>query len=460
MSKQCANASQNLSDMENLKRLIAKYAVPGPRYTSYPTALDFSKDADKGNLKRLALSELPDASLYVHIPFCANLCRFCGCTTTLGRDLKAAEDYLTLVEKELENWRRAGMPRRLLRQIHLGGGTPNFLSPEQIMRLGAIISEYFEIADGCEFSAELDPRTLARAKVQAFAKIGVNRASLGVQDTNPEVQKAVNRIQPPQRNKEAVSWLRESGINNINIDLMYGLPLQTIKSFEKTIEDALELDPARIALFGYAHVPWVKPAQKVLEKCGIPTSEEKADLFILGKRSFEEAGYEFIGLDHFAKPADALIKARKNGTLHRNFQGYSTCAGIDLFAVGLTSISETRTSYRQNFKTMEDYKKAVESGELPIERGIVLDGEDLLRRAVIMDIMCALKVDFNNYGVDFRSKFAEALAKMEDMQKDGLVEMHEGGFSVLPIGRLFLRNIAMLFDGRLSAHKNTFSKTV
>ena len=291
MSKLCASASQNLSDMENLKRLIAKYAVPGPRYTSYPTALDFSKDADKGNLKRLALSELPDASLYVHIPFCANLCRFCGCTTTLGRDLKAAEDYLTLVEKELENWRRAGMPRRLLRQIHFGGGTPNFLSPEQIMRLGAIIREYFEIADACEFSAELDPRTLTLEKVQAFAKIGVNRASLGVQDTNPEVQKAVNRIQPLQRNKEAVSWLRESGINNINIDLMYGLPLQTIKTFEKTIEDALELEPARIALFGYAHVPWVKPAQKVLEKCGIPTSEEKADLFILGKRSFEEAGY-------------------------------------------------------------------------------------------------------------------------------------------------------------------------
>ena len=202
--------------MENLKRLIAKYAVPGPRYTSYPTALDFSKDADKGNLKRLALSELPDASLYVHIPFCANLCRFCGCTTTLGRDLKASEDYLTLVGKELENWRRAGMPRRLLRQIHFGGGTPNFLSTEQIMRLGAIIREYFEIADACEFSAELDPRTLTLEKVQAFAKIGVNRASLGVQDTNPEVQKAVNRIQPPQRNKEAVSWLRESGINNIN----------------------------------------------------------------------------------------------------------------------------------------------------------------------------------------------------------------------------------------------------
>ena len=244
------------------------------------------------------------------------------------------------------------------------------------------------------------------------------------------------------------------------MDLIYGLPLQTRESFKNTLSDALGLKPARIALFGYAHVPWVKPAQKSLEKCGIPTSDEKAELFILGKRTFEEAGYEFIGLDHFAKPGDELIKARENGTLHRNFQGYSTRAGVDLFAVGLTSISETNTSYRQNFKLMEDYKKSVEAGSLPIERGIVLDGEDILRRAVIMDIMCMLRVDYANYGIDFEKKFGGALEKLEGMKSDGLVEIRAGGFSVTPLGRLFLRNIAMLFDGRLGAHKNTFSKTV
>lgn len=446
--------------MENLKSLIAKYAAPGPRYTSYPTALDFSKDADKKNLERLAMPAIPDASLYVHIPFCSNLCRFCGCTTSLGRDNKSADEYLGLVERELSNWREAGMPKRLLRQIHLGGGSPNFLSAEQTARLGEIVRSFFDIADGCEFSAELDPRTLTPEKVEAFAKIGVNRASIGVQDTDEKVQKAINRVQPQSRNFEAVEWLRANGILSINVDLIYGLPLQTRESFKNTLSDALGLKPARIALFGYAHVPWVKPAQKSLEKCGIPTSDEKAELFILGKRTFEEAGYEFIGLDHFAKPGDELIKARENGTLHRNFQGYSTRAGVDLFAVGLTSISETKTSYRQNFKLMEDYKKSVEAGSLPIERGIALDGEDILRRAVIMDIMCMLRVDYANYGIDFEKKFGGALEKLEGMKSDGLVEISAGGFSVTPLGRLFLRNIAMLFDGRLGAHKNTFSKTV
>lgn len=446
--------------MENLKKLIAKYASAGPRYTSYPTALDFSKDADKENLKRLAFSPLPDASLYVHIPFCANLCRFCGCTTSLGRDAKSADDYLDLIEKEFSAWQKCGLPRRLLRQIHFGGGSPNFLLPEQIERLGAIIRKFCDIADGCEFSAELDPRTLTGEKIDAFAKIGINRASLGIQDTNPDVQKAINRIQPFEKDIEAVKLLRGCGIKSVNIDLIYGLPLQTPETFAQTLKNALELNPDRIALFGYAHVPWVKPAQKSLEQWAIPTSDEKACLFLEGKSAFENAGYEFIGLDHFAKPGDKLIEARRNGTLHRNFQGYSTHAGIDLFAVGLTSISETKTSYRQNCKAMPDYQKAVEDGVLPIEKGIVLNSEDILRRAVIMDIMCALKVNYGNYGVDFQKKFAEALEKLKAMEKDGLVELEEEGFRVSPTGRLFLRNIAMLFDGRIAQHKSTFSKTV
>ena len=444
-----------------LKELIAKYASAGPRYTSYPTALDFSPDTDKENLKRLAFSELPDASLYIHIPFCASLCRFCGCTSSIAHDPNIADDYLALLDAELDLWRNAGMERKRLKQIHFGGGTPNFLSPLQINKLGDIIRKFFDIdTSDCEFSAELDPRTLTKEKVKAFAEMGINRASIGVQDTNPEVQKAINRIQPQEKNLEAISWLHESGINAINIDLIYGLPLQTKETFKKTLDDALALNPARIALFGYAHVPWVKPAQKILEANRIPTSDEKADLFLSGKEFFESAGYEFIGLDHFARPTDELIKARQNGTLHRNFQGYSTRGGIDTFAIGLTSISETKTSYRQNHKIMSDYVKSVKAEVLPIERGVILNSEDILRRAIIMDVMCSQKVSFSNYGVDFTTKFEDALNKLENMSADGLVEITSTGFSVTPIGRLFLRNIAMLFDGRISQKQNTYSKTV
>ena len=252
--------------MENLKNLIAKYETSGPRYTSYPTAPHFSVDADKDRLKLLALSGDYPLSLYIHIPFCQSLCWFCGCTSSVCRDIKLADDYLELLKKELDLWRDNGMSKRILKQIHFGGGTPNFLSVEQILRLGELIRKYFTIDSDCEFSVELDPRTLTQEKVEAFVKIGINRASIGIQDTNADVQKAVNRIQPHEKNLESARWLREAGVKELNIDLIYGLPLQTSQTFAKTLNDAMEIEPTRIALFGYAHVPWIKSSQKNLEK--------------------------------------------------------------------------------------------------------------------------------------------------------------------------------------------------
>ncbi len=446
--------------MKNIKDLIAKYETSGPRYTSYPTAPHFSTDAYKCKLESLALSSESALSLYIHIPFCKSLCWFCGCTSSVCKDPSLADSYIDLLQKELELWRDKGLSKRLVKQIHFGGGTPNFLTPEQILRVGSIIRKYFSVSDDCEFSAELDPRTLTKEKVESFVKIGINRASIGIQDTNIEVQKAINRIQNQEQNIAAATWLREMGIEEMNIDLIYGLPLQTVDTFSKTLEDAMSLNPTRVALFGYAHVPWIKPSQKNLEKNPLPSPDEKVDIFVSAKNFFETNCFEYVGLDHFAKPDDALIVARKNGTLHRNFQGYSTRAGLDGFAIGLTSISETKTSYRQNFKLMDDYKNAIDSGILPIERGILLNGDDILRRGIIMDIMCSLKVDYGNYGVDFKNTFASAFPKLEEMAKDGLVELNNSNFSVTDMGRLFLRNIAMLFDGRLASGTQKYSKTI
>ena len=444
--------------MQKLKDLISKYAVAGPRYTSYPTALYFTEDADKARLEELALGDQP-LSLYFHIPFCKTLCYFCGCSSSVCSDVSKIDAYIDLVERELEIWRNGGLSRRKVRQIHFGGGTPNLMTPEQTLRMGEIIRKFFDVSADAEISCEFDPRTLSAEKINAFVSIGLNRASIGIQDTDPQVQKAVNRIQPLQLDIETVAYLRQKGIKSVNCDLIYGLPLQTPQTFAKTLEESMQLDPDRIALFGYAHVPWVKPSQKILEQNRLPNSDEKVELFVMAMKFFEQNGYEYIGLDHFAKPQDSLIAARKNGTLHRNFQGYSTMAGLDTFALGLTSISDTKTSYRQNHKDMRLYAESISRGALPIAKGLVLSADDIVRRGIIMDIMCSLKVNYGNYGVDFKSVFADAMAGLEDFRKDGLVELFDDRFEVSNLGRLFLRNIAMLFDNKLGGGKR-YSKTL
>ena len=442
----------------NIKNLISKYATSGPRYTSYPTALHFSPNADKSKLTQLAIGDLP-ASLYIHIPFCKSLCWFCGCSSSVCSDLKKIDTYISLLERELELWRDFGMSKRPLRQIHFGGGTPNLMTPEQILRVGQIIKKYFIVTPDAEISCEFDPRTLTEQKADAFITIGLNRVSMGIQDTNIDVQKAINRLQPQELNKRFIDYFRSCGIASINTDIIYGLPLQTIHSFSQTLNDLMQLNPDRIALFGYAHVPWVKPSQKILEQHKLPSSDNKVELFITAMNFLKNAGYEYIGLDHFAKPNDTLITARKNGTLHRNFQGYSTLAGLDTFAIGLTSISETKISYRQNHKDMNTYTENLNKGILPIERGIILNADDIVRRAIIMDIMCSLKVVYKNYGVDFKVLFADALSNLKQFQQDNLVEIYDDYFEVTQHGRIFLRNIAMLFDNRLSTSQQ-YSKTV
>ncbi len=444
--------------MQKLKDLISKYAVAGPRYTSYPTALYFTEDADKPRLAELALGDQP-LSLYFHIPFCKTLCHFCGCSSSVCSDVSKIDAYIDLVERELEIWRDRGLTRRKVRQIHFGGGTPNLMTPEQTLRMGEIIRKFFDVAADAEISCEFDPRTLSAEKIDAFVSIGLNRASVGIQDTDAQVQKAVNRIQPLQLDIETLAYLRQKGIKSINCDLIYGLPLQTPQTFSRTLEELMQLAPDRIALFGYAHVPWVKPSQKILEQNRLPNSDEKVELFVMAMKFFEQNGYEYIGLDHFAKPQDSLIAARKNGTLHRNFQGYSTMAGLDTFALGLTSISDTKTSYRQNHKDMRLYAESVSNGVLPISKGLVLSADDIVRRGIIMDIMCSLKVNYGNYGVDFKTVFADAMAGLEDFRKDGLVELFDDRFEVGNLGRLFLRNIAMLFDNKLGGGKR-YSKTL
>ncbi len=441
-----------------IKNLISKYATSGPRYTSYPTAPHFSTDTDKQKLCQLAIGDLP-MSLYIHIPFCKSLCLFCGCSSSVCSDMKKIDDYISLLERELDLWRDLGMTKRKLMQIHFGGGTPNLMTPEQTLRVGELIRKYFDIDSTAEISCEFDPRTLTEQKADAFLKIGLNRVSMGIQDTNPNVQKAVNRIQPQELNQQFIDYFRNKGITSINTDIIYGLPLQTSETFTKTLEDLMRLNPDRIALFSYAHVPWIKPSQKILEKKSLPSSDEKVEMFIMAKQFFEQAGYEYIGLDHFAKPQDSLISARKKGQLHRNFQGYSTLAGLDTFAIGLTSISHTKISYRQNYKDFQTYADAVYNGIIPIERGIILNADDIVRAGIIMDIMCSLKVFYKNYGVDFKTVFADAIKKLEKFQHDGLVEIFDDHFEVTPLGRIFLRNIAMLFDNRLSTTQQ-YSKTV
>ncbi len=444
-----------------LSRLIEKYKSSGPRYTSYPTALSFSENADAALLAASCVNQDSDFSLYVHIPFCQSLCRFCACSTTICKDVKLVDEYLDLLDKELLLWKKSGLKNRKLKQIHFGGGTPNFLSPKQIGLLNKTIERYFEKDSDCEFSVELDPRTLNLEKVEAFAASGVNRVSLGVQDTNEQTQKAIGRIQPHELNLKSVQWLKTCGIDKINVDLIYGLPLQTAETFSQTVSDALEISPDRIALFQYAHVPWVKYSQKSLEKLALPTSAQKVEMFISAMRTFESAGFEYIGLDHFALPQDTLIEARKNKTLQRNFQGYSTHGGLNSLGIGLTSISQTASTYRQNHKEMALYKKCLLEEKLPIAKGIVLNAEDILRRRIIMDIMCNLNITFSDYCPDFAEKFSKGFDILEKMSKDGIINLTPKSLSVTKLGRIFLRSVAMVFDEYFSADdKGKYSKTL
>jgi len=447
------------------QKIIQKYDVPAPRYTSYPTALQFSPDADKAKLIAEVSEWNGPLSLYFHLPFCPSQCWFCACGNVIAADRAVVDPYVDALEREMDMYLPLLKKGRPIEQLHLGGGSPDFFTPAQLMQLCAAIRSRFDSAPDAEFSVELEPRLLTEKHVAVLAGAGFKRASVGIQDCDPAVQKAVHRVQPDELNERAFRWLRAHGFSSINVDLLYGLPLQTPENYARTLDHVIALSPERIAVFNYAHVPWMRPAQKNLLLAGpLPTAEEKLALFMLAVEKLTGAGYVFIGLDHFAKPTDELALAQKNGTLQRNFQGYSTRAGAEMLAFGATSISQTLRSYRQNVHALEAYNAAVNSGAFPLERGVFLSAEDVLRRTVIMRVMCDVSLDFAAVsritGMDFAEHFANEIAGMDDMEADGLLKRHADRIEITPLGRLLVRAIAVRLDQYFKPTEKRHSKAV
>ena len=447
--------------------MIRKYSIPGPRYTSYPPATKFNASLEglEDGITADNRDERQPLSLYFHLPFCQSLCWYCGCHTVITRDHSLSSKYVDDLANEVVLTALRIRRNRQVSQIHFGGGTPTFLAPNDLRRLGRIIKDQFELGPNLEFGVEIDPRTLTDEHVAALAEIGANRASLGVQDTNPKVQLAIHRWQPQTLNQRAMSALRTAGIRSVNVDLIFGLPEQTVSSFATTIDDVLALGPDRLSVFSYAHVPWLKPAQKIFDRNGcLPTAEEKLAMFAMAHCKLKAAGYIDIGLDHFARPGDELAIAQSKGTLHRNFQGYSTAADASLYGFGVSSISSTTRTYRQNFKAMDAWRSALESHKLPIERGLVLNPDDERRRAIIMRIMCSRKLDFaaasSELGVDVTSAFSVEIAGLRDLEDDGIVARTPTGFSVTAKGAPLLRVIAMRFDATFVSLDGQHSQTV
>ncbi len=436
--------------------LVRKYNVPGPRYTSYPPATQFTDrlplDQVVANIRANNTSPR-DLSLYFHLPFCESLCWFCGCTTIITTDQRKSGAYIEALGREMALLRPLLHPGRQVTQLHFGGGTPTFSSPDQLRRLGELIHANFTFTPDVEAGVEVDPRRLTRDHLVALREIGFNRASMGVQDNHPGVQAAVHRLQPLAMTAQAVAWLRETGFTSLNIDLIYGLPHQTVASFAETLDEILELKPDRFAVFSYAHVPWMKPAQKIVQARVLPSPEVKFELLKLTIEKLGEAGYLYIGMDHFAREADELAVAQREGKLQRNFQGYSTRGGADIYAFGMSSISQADGTYWQNLKDLEAYYARVDAGELPYARGYVLSPDDQIRRATIMQIMCNLRANYAamsaRLGINFREYFARELASLDDLEADGLLRRTESGLEVTELGRLLVRIIAMRFDAYL-----------
>lgn len=448
-----------------LLALVEKYNQPGPRYTSYPTALQFTPDVDKSALLSAIGKETGPLSLYVHLPFCESLCWFCGCTTVITLNHSMADEYLDLLEKEVALLEPHLGGTRHAAQVHFGGGTPSFLSPTQIRKLGTILKRVFTIDKTTEFGVELDPRCVTREHVTAFCELGMNRASMGVQDCNPEVQKAIHRIQPTEQNVQSLQWLREHGVTSVNIDLIYGLPKQTTLSFGETLDEVIGYNPDRFAVFSYAHVPWMKPSQKILERTGLPSPDTKLAMLALITEKLTDAGYEYVGMDHFAKAKDELTVAQKAGTLQRNFQGYSTHGGAQILALGMSAISQTAGTYRQNLKSLDAYRKAILEGHPPIERGYILTEEDTLRRSVIMQLMCNNRLDFSAFDAkctegSFKQHFSRELENLAPLAADGLLKLHSDHIEVTQWGRYLIRNIAMHFDSYFTAGPKRHARTI
>jgi oxygen-independent coproporphyrinogen-3 oxidase len=451
--------------------LLKRYNVPGPRYTSYPTAPVWKEDFTPGEyeqvLRESGAAEKPaPLSLYVHLPFCEKLCYFCGCTVVItGTQHALEETYLDMLEREID-WvaERAG-PGRTVVQFHLGGGTPTYFTPERLRRLGRKFRSRFRFASDAEIGVEVDPRVTTREHLMTLAQLGFNRLSMGVQDFDPRVQVAINRVQPYEETRGLVEQARALGFPSINMDLIFGLPFQTAESFSETIDKVLAIGPDRLAVYSYANVPWMKKHQNVLQP-HLPDERTKFEIFRTALERFTDAGFEYIGMDHFARPTDELARARADRTLHRNFQGYTTKAGTDLIGFGMSAIGGVGRTYVQNRRDLGPYQQEVGARGAATFRGFRLSEDDLLRRRVISNILChgvvskpAIEKEFS---IPFDEIFADALEGLEPLAADGLVELSAPEIRATPLGRIFLRNIAMPFDAYLTAApgKPVFSKTL
>ncbi len=448
-----------------------KYDKPGPRYTSYPTAPQFNEsftheDYLKEIVKTNNEKNLPGLSIYFHIPFCDTLCYFCGCNMIITRNRDRIKEYNAYLKKEIDLLRQYLLPDRQIVQHHWGGGTPTHLNPDEINDLASYINKSFNLKNDSENSCEIDPRELTKAHLEALRNNGFNRISMGVQDFDEKVQKAVNRIQPEDISRKAIQWIRELGFHSINLDLIYGLPFQTVEGFAKTVDKIINISPDRIAVFNYAHVPWMKKHMALIHPEDIPAPEVKLELLKMTIEKLTTSGYNFVGMDHFAKPDDELSVAMREKKLYRNFQGYSTNAGTDLYAMGITSISQLKNIYAQNFKTEKEYFGAIDDGILPTTKGYRLSGDDHIRREVITKLMCNFELDFkeieNQFDIDFKKYFAWGLNNLIEMQNDNLIDISDDGIKVKNMGRLLVRNIAMNFDGYIERKedKAKYSRTV
>lgn len=457
--------------MELATSLLEKYSKAGPRYTSYPTAPYFTEAfGEKEWLDEVNATQNMgrDLSLYVHVPFCDTLCYYCGCNMVATHDYSKADTYLEYLFQEIDRVAALTSPDRQAKQVHWGGGTPTFLKPADIRRLFQHLASRFNIAPDAEISCELDPRELSREHIAALAESGFNRVSMGVQDLEETVQKAVNRVQPESLIRQVFGWLREAGFNSINIDLMVGLPHQSVASFTPTLDKIIALGPDRLAVFNYAHVPWMKKHQKLIVESDLPDLPTKLALQKLIMERLAAEGYVYIGMDHFAKADDEIVKAQRSKTLYRNFQGYTTNRNCDIYAFGVSAISQTEDVYVQNAKNLAEYQRRIGAGGLATERGLRISRDDKIRREAISHVMCDLELDKAKFGaqweIDFDTFFADALPELQDLAADGLVQLEPGVIKVTETGRIFLRNIAMPFDAYLRQQsveiKPRYSKTL
>ncbi len=450
--------------------LIAKYNRPGPRYTSYPTAVEFHAgvgDSDYRKALERANSK-PDApwSLYFHLPFCEERCLFCACNVVITKKRSVARDYLHFLKSEIEMAVRYFPQRRTVSQLHLGGGTPTYYTPSELETLMDIVEEHFSLTDGAELAVEVDPTVTSKEHIKTLARRGFNRFSLGVQDFDPTVQRAVNRIQSFRQTEECVKTCREAGAHSINIDLICGLPYQTVENFQKTLELVLQLAPDRLAVYSFAYVPWLKGHQKKLPQEAMPDAKLRTQLQWAVREFFLSAGYVEIGMDHYAKPEDPLARAHREGRLRRNFMGYTVIPAPDWLGFGASAIGYVSDAFFQNTKKLSRYREAIEAGEFPVERGIILSRDDLIRQDVIEQIMCNLQLDFSKveerWGLDFGSYFSEELNRLEELAREGVIEMTSQGFRATPLGKILVRDIASCFDAYLKkkSQKPAFSKII